>query len=214
MKFIHFWLIVTSMLSISTTPLRPVPDPLPEISFGLMDAAVGVNHQTGTPSGWYTSDVTLHILTPADVLANGKLLPDGQLTIADEGQHQVELQPGPAGRDNLVTQFVNIDKTPPAVTWLTEQNSTVSGDATLSAEVSDQISGICSIQASFNHGHSWESQNFPAPVMGEPGTIRHTTWSAQLEHREFSSKVQVVLLRAQDCAGNVSPGELLVFRVQ
>ena len=215
MKFIHFWLIVTSMLSISTTPLRPAaPDPLPEVSIGLMDAVVGVNSQTGTPSGWYTSDVTLHILTPADVLANGKLLPDGQLTISDEGQHQVELQPGSAGQDNLVTQFVNIDKTPPAVTWITEQNSTVSGDATLNAEVTDQVSGICRIQASFDHGRSWESQDFPAPIMGESGSIQHTTWSADLGSREFSSKAQVVLLRAQDCAGNVSPGELLVFRVQ
>ena len=214
MKFIHFWLIVTSMLSISTTPLRPVPDPMPEISFGLMDATVGVNPQTGTPSGWYTSDVTLHILAPADVLANGKLLRDGQLTISNEGQHQVELQPGPAGRDNKVTQFVNIDKTPPAVTWITEQNSTVSSDSSLSAEVSDQISGICSIQASFDHGRTWESQDFPAPVMGEPGSIQQTTWSADLVSREFSSKMQVALLRAQDCAGNVSPGEIQVINVE
>jgi hypothetical protein len=214
MKFIHFWLIVTSMLSISTTPIKPTPDLAPEIHFGLMDASVGLNPQTGAPSGWYTSDVTIRIVSPIGVLANGKPVQAGQLTLSDEGQHQVEFQPGIGISDNRVTQFLNIDKTSPGITWITEQNSAVSDNSDLSAEITDQVSGICRVEASLDHGKNWERQDFPAPVSGEPGTIGETTWSMHLDTRELSHGVQVALLRAHDCAGNVSPAELLVFRVK
>ena len=79
MNFIRFVLIAISLFSVSA---RPAPDSVfPEITAGLTEAVVGLNPQTGSPSGWYISDVTLHILAPADVLANGKPLPGGQLTL-------------------------------------------------------------------------------------------------------------------------------------
>ena len=212
MKFIRFLLIVISMFSVSA---RPAPDSVfPEITAGLTEAVVGLNPQPGAPSGWYTSDVTLHILAPADVLANGKPLPGGQLTISDEGQHEVELQPGPAGQANTVTQFVSIDKTPPRVTWLTAPQVHGSVSLILDAEITDATSGVCLIEASFDHGATWDGQSFPALAPGKPGDLYETDWSMQLDLLDFPQGAQLVLLRAWDCAGNVSPGEILVVRVE
>lgn len=212
MNFIRLLLIAISLFSVSA---RPAPDVgLPEITAGLTKAVVGLNPQTDAPSGWYTSDVTLQILAPTDVLVNGKPLSGGQLTLSEEGQHQVELQPGPDGSANRVTQLVNIDKTPPRVLWLTAPQVRGSVSLILEAEITDAVSGICLIEASFDHGASWDGQSFPSSAPGKPGDLSATDWSMQLNLLDFPLGAQLVLLRAWDCAGNVSPGEILVFRVE
>ncbi len=98
---------------------------VPEIMAGPLVAEVGISPLTGEPSGWYTSDVIIQVLAPDDVLANGQPMPGGRLTISAEGQQQIELQPGQDGIDNVVTQFVNIDKTAPQVSWITPPNALI-----------------------------------------------------------------------------------------
>lgn len=214
MKLFRFLLIAFSLLPISVQPSFPDSGLVPEIIAGSLEAEAGLSPITHTPSGWYTSEVTIHIIAPADVLANGQPLQDGKLTISEEGRHAVELQPGPLGRDNLVTQFVNIDKTAPRVTWLTEPNSAVSGDMALSADISDAISGICSLEDSLDNGRTWETQFVAVPGAPDAQIIHATTWSLHRDFAEFPKGVQLILLRAHDCAGNTSPGEILVFRVE
>lgn len=187
---------------LSKVPARPTE----EIYLGLGQGTPGEN-------GWIVSNYTLHIISPADALVNGQPLKDGSFTITEDGKHSVELQPGPDGKDNTVTQFINIDKTPPTVKWTTEQNTPLSGWDALTAELSDETSGLCSVESSFDHGQNWDKSNL-APMTPDGVTIFHeTTWSIHRNFRDFPPGVQVVLLRARDCAGNVSPGEILVFRV-
>jgi hypothetical protein len=214
MKFSHFLFLITALLSISATPVGAAPISGPEMTLGRVEATVGLNPQTATPSGWYTSEVALQVLAPADALANGQPVVNGQVTLTEEGQHLVEFQPGPFGAANRVTQFVNIDRTPPRVTWLTEPNPELSGYGTLSAEITDATSGLCSLEWSFNYGDEWESQRLAAPLAGEKSAIQATTWSLSRDFADFPSGAQVLLLRAWDCAGNVSPGELLVVQVK
>jgi hypothetical protein len=183
----------------------PTP-PTEEIYLGLGAGTPGEN-------GWIVSDYTLRVIRPAGALVNGQPLKDGRFTITEDGKHSIELQPGPDGKDNTVTQFIDIDKTPPTVKWTTEQNSAMSGWDALTAELSDETAGLCSVESSFDHGLNWETSNL-APMTSNGVTILHqTTWSIHRDFRNFPPGVQVVLLRARDCAGNVSPGEILVFRV-
>ena len=214
MKLFRTLLLLLSCLPLSIKPFNPSRDMPEEIFAGPLVAQVGLNPVTGTPSGWYTSDVTLNILTPADVLADGKPLPDGQLTISDEGRHEIELQPGPLGQAYIVTQIVDIDKTAPRVTWITEPNSAISGDEALSAEISDATSGICSIEDSLDNGSTWETQFVAVPGSPEMQVIHETNWSLHKDFAGFKKDTLLVLLRAHDCAGNVSPGEILVVRVE
>jgi hypothetical protein len=201
-------------MSVSSGRIDPVNQEIPEIMVGPVIAQVGLNPITHVPSGWYTSDVTIQVDSPKDALANGEPIKDGKLTITDEGRHEIELQPGPLGEANRVTQFVNIDKAVPQVTWLTEPNFAVSGYADLSAEITDAVSGICSIEDSLDNGQSWETQFISLSPSGENPVVLETTWSLHRDFSEFSEGVQLIQLRAHDCAGNVSPGEILVLRVE
>ena len=214
MKFSYFLLTVLSILSLWAKPFKPGPELFNEIIAGPLDAEVGISPLTGAPSGWYTSDVTIHVLAPSNVLANGKSMPGGLLTISDEGQHQIELQPGPAGRDNMVTQFIDIDKTPPTVNWISPINTVVAATSSeLSAEISDRGSGICLVELSIDHGRTWiEGWNAAGFALDE--TIKETTWTYHIGFPEFSEGAHIVILRAQDCAGLVSPGEILVVQVK
>jgi hypothetical protein len=216
MKSIHFLLLalVLALLSISLIPAEVEVGLDPELHLGLLDARAGISPETGKPSGWYTSDVTLRVISPADVLVNGKPLKNGQITLTEEGQHKIVFQLGPTGQTSLGAQFVSIDKTPPRVTWRTVPQGQGSMSLILDAEVQESVSGICAIEASFDHGESWDRQSFPAPAPGKAGDLHETNWSMQLDLFEFSQGAYVVLLRAHDCAGNVSPGEILVFRVE
>ena len=209
-----FLFAVLSLFFHSIEPFHMFPGSVPEIIAGPTLAAVGISPLTGEPSGWYTSDVILQVLAPDDVLANGQPMSGGKLTISTEGQQQVELQPGSEGIDNRVTQFVNIDKTAPQVSWITPPNTLITEQSSLKAEITDELSGICLIEASFDHGSTWESQAFTAPVMGEPGSVHKTVWSRQADFQHLSSQAQVVLLRAHDCAGNLSPADILVVRIK
>ena len=214
MKLFRFLLLALSLLPISVGPFNPGREVIPEIFFGPIQAQVGLSPLTGTPSGWYTSDVTIHILAPADALANGKPVQDGKLTISDEGRHDITFQPGPLGQTNTVTQFVDIDKTAPRVTWQTEPNSAVSGYADLSAEISDETSGICTVEDSLDLGRTWETQFLTVPGSRDTQVIHETGWSLHRNFTDSEKGVFLILLRAHDCAGNVSPGEILVVRVE
>jgi hypothetical protein len=200
-------LMIGGLAVTEPTPASGLPsEPTEEIYLGLGEATPGEN-------GWIVSDYTIRIISPVDALVNGQPLKDGRFTITGDGRHSVELQPGPNGQGNTVTQFINIDKTPPKVEWTTEHNAAMSGWDALTAELSDETAGLCSVESSFDHGQNWDSHNL-APMTPDGVTILHeTTWSIHRDFRDFPPGVQVVLLRARDCAGNVSPGEILVFRV-
>lgn len=196
-------LAVTEPVPASGLPSKPTE----EIYLGLGEGTPGEN-------GWIVSDYTFHVISPADALVNGEPLKDGSFTITTDGRHSVDLQPGPGGKNNTVTQFIDIDKTPPTVKWITEQNVAVSGWDALSANLADETSGLCGVESSFDHGQHWDTSDL-APMTPDGVEIRHeTTWSIHENFRDSSPGVQVVLLRARDCAGNVSPGEILVFRVE
>ncbi len=214
MNFFRFLLLALALLRVAVGPFSPGRETVPEIIAAPLEAEVGLSPLTGTPSGWYTSDVTLQILAPANVLANGQPLRDGKLTIREEGRHAVEFQPGPSGRDNRVTQFVDIDKTAPRVTWLTKPNSAFAGYGELSAEINDATSGLCSLDYSLDYGRSWETQVLVLPGTRNFQPIQTTTWSLHRDFREFSKGLQLIQLRAHDCAGNSSPDEILFFRVE
>jgi hypothetical protein len=212
MKLFRFLLLAIAFLPISVGPFDRGRQAVPEIIAGPLVASVGVSPITGKPSGWYTSDVTIHILAPADTLANGKPLQNGKLTISDEGQHDIELQPGPFGKANTVTQNVDIDKTAPQVTWISELNSAVPGFAALSAEITDATSGICSIDDSLDNGRSWETQFLVQPGSPDAEVVHTTIWSLHRDFSAFKNGPLVIILRAHDCAGNLSPGEILVIQ--
>jgi hypothetical protein len=204
-------LVLTMIGSLAASDYSPVvripTDPGEELYLGLGEGTPGKN-------GWVVSDFTIHVISPTDTLVNGKPLQDGRFTITSDGRHSVELQPGPSGQENTVTQFINIDKTAPTVEWTTQQNAVVSDLDTLIADLSDETSGLCGVESSFDHGQNWEVNNL-APMTPNGVTIHHEmAWSIHEDFRGFPPGAQVVLLRARDCAGNASPGEILVFRVE
>ena len=200
--------LLLTYLTIFLSPLTPGASP--EIFLGPLQAEAGISPITGQASGWYKSDVTIQVIAPADVLANGQPLPGGFLTITEEGRHQVELQPGPTGVDNLVTQFVDIDKTAPQVIWLSEPNSIVSENDSLSAKITDPVSGVCSVESSLDNGRSWEKQIIPFNIE----TRNEVIVSIRKDFSKFQAGARVALLLARDCAGNSSPAEVLVIRVR
>lgn len=203
--------ILPLLLTYLTFFLSPLtPGASPEIFLGPLQAEAGVSPITGQPSGWYTTDVTIQVLAPEDVLANGRPLADGLLTITEEGRHQVELQPGPTGADNKVTQFVDIDKSAPQVTWLSKPNSVVSEKDTLSAKITDAVSGVCSIESSLDNGLNWEKQIIPLNIE----TRNEVIVSIRRDFSKIQTGARVALLLARDCAGNSSPAEILVIRVR
>jgi len=206
--FLCLLVVALSLIATIPAPAAGVPaTPTEEIYLGLGEGVAGEN-------GWVVSDYIAHVISPADTLVNGKPVQDGQYKITSDGRHRIEFQPGPSGQANTITQFVYIDKTAPTVTWTTEQNVFVSGWATLDAELSDETSGLCSVEASFDHGQSWDVSNL-APMTPNGVTIHHeTTWSISRSFKDFPKGAQVILLRARDCAGNVSPGEILVIRIE
>lgn len=214
MNLFRFLFLALFILPLSPGPIKPAETVAPEIFAGLVDAQVGLCPLTGAPSGWYTSDVTIHILAPIDALADGKPIPGGKLTITSEGHHEIKLQPNPLSQANLVTQIVDIDKTPPRVTWLTGPNVAIVAGSTLNAEISDATSGICSIEASLDFGQTWERQFAAAPGFPEAQVLHETNWSLRWDSARMAGEMQLIQLRAHDCAGNVSPGEILVVRVQ
>jgi len=215
-KKLHLFILCILFITVGLTasdyaPAVRIPtEPGEELYVGLGEGTAGEN-------GWVVSDFTIHVISPADALVNGQPLRDGRFTVSSDGRHSIELQPGPFGQRNTVTQFINIDKTAPVVEWITEQNGSVSGWTALSAEISDETSGLCSVESSFDHGLHWEMHNL-APMTPDGVVISHeTTWSIHEDFRgspQGGQGAQVVLLRARDCAGNVSPGEILVIRVE
>jgi hypothetical protein len=106
------------------------------------------------------------------------------------------------------------DQTIPGVTWITPFNTEVSTNfQNLEADIADAESGICIVEISQDNGRSWtEAWNARSFPWNEP--LNQTSWSYSDDFSAFSAGTHVVLLRAQDCVGNVSPGEILVVRVK
>ena len=204
MKLVRIFLTFIALLSISAS--SPAPESVEDqgVNAGFTVATTGLN-------GWYTSNLTVYAVSP--VLANGKLLHPGEsITISDEGEQSIEFtSPDGASR---ATQLSRIDKTLPTVTWNSVHNTEVTATASgLSAEIADAGSGVCLVQLSTDNGRSWiEGWSAVGFALTEP--IKETTWTYHDGFPEFVSGSHVVILRAQDCAGNFSVGEILVVRVK
>jgi hypothetical protein len=166
-----------------------------------MEAVVG-------HSGWYTSNVTLH--TAAFIEPN-IMAPVANILVEREGSNEVSI---PDGLGGTATQIVNIDKTPPSVNWNTPFNTEATASSSeLSADIKDQASGICLVELSIDNGQNWiEGWNSAGFALNEP--VKETTWTYHPGFPEFDKGAHSVILRAHDCAGNISPGEILVVRVK
>ena len=204
MKLVRMFLTFIALLLISAT--SPAPESVEDqgVNAGFTVATTGLN-------GWYTSNLTVYAVSP--VLANGKLLHPGEsITVSDEGAQSIEFA-SPDG-ENTATQLARIDKTLPTVTWNSVHNAEVTATAPgLSAEIVDAGSGVCLVQLSTDHGRSWiAGWNAAGFSLTEP--IKETTWTYHDGFPEFASGSHVVILRAQDCAGNFSVGEILVVRMK
>ena len=204
MKLVRMFLTIIALLSISAS--SPAPESIAEqgVDAGFTVATTGLN-------GWYTSNLTVYAVT--QVVANGKLLHPGEsITVSDEGDQRIEFA-SPDG-ESTATQLMRIDKTLPTVTWNSIHNTEVTATSSgLSAEIADAGSGVCLVQFSTDNGRSWiEGWSAAGFNLAEP--IKETTWTDHNGFPEFSSGSHVVILRAQDCAGNFSVGEILVVRVK
>jgi hypothetical protein len=199
MKLLKIFLVaMLTLFSISAS--APVDAPIVDAGLTLADA--GLN-------GWYVSDVNIYAVSP--VVANGQYLQTGsKLTISAEGEQEIEFAT-PDGQ-NTAIQIVRIDKTPPTVTWISPINTKVTASySDLQAEISDAGSGVCRVELSVDHGSSWiEGWNAGGFALDE--MVRETTWTYHPGFPEFSEGSQVVILRAIDCAGNISAGEILVVK--
>jgi hypothetical protein len=194
--FFHLMSVAFAALSLSTSaPAQP-----PLIVSG-MDAVVG-------NSGWYTSNV---IIYTAAFIDPNIVAPVGDILVEHEGTNEVLI---PDGLGGTTTQIVNIDKTPPSVNWNTPSNTAITaGSSVLSADIKDQISGVCLVELSIDNGQSWiEGWNSTAFALNEP--VKETTWIYHPSFPEFDNGAHNVILRAHDCAGNISPGEILVVQVK
>jgi len=211
MKPLHVLLLVLYFLGFAIQPLDSAPDTFgkpPEID-PVMDAGFGVA-RVGA-NGWYTSDWTVYAVSP--VLANGRLLQPGKsLTVSDEGEHIIKYA-SPDGQ-STAEQIIRIDKTPPQVTWITPLNFEVTAKSSgLSADISDSGSGICLVELSSDNGRSWiEGWNAAGFALSEP--IHETTWAYHDGFPNLDEGGHVMIARARDCAGNLSPGEILVVQVK
>ena len=149
--------------------------------------------------------------TPPKVAADGisQPLPPGAILTTDSNNHLHITFPAPQGRFTAES-----DQTPPGVTWITPFNTEVATNfQNLEADIADAESGICIVEVSLDNGRSWtEAWNSNSFPQDEP--ITQTSWSYSDDFSAFSAGAHVVLLRARDCVGNVSPGELLVVRVK
>jgi hypothetical protein len=211
MKLVRMFLMIIALLSISASSPAPAPVQAaePGVDAGFSVATTGLN-------GWYISDWTVYAVSP--VLANGKLLQPGEsLTISAEGEQSIEfVSPDYSAvhGQSTATQLARIDKTPPTVTWISSLNTVVTATSSdVSANIADRGSGICLIELSIDHGRSWiEGWNAAGFALGEP--VLATTWTYHFGFPDLDKGAHVVILRAHDCAGNISPGELLVVRVK
>ena len=205
MKLLRMFLTIAALLSISATSSVPVQGAEEQgVDAGFTVATTGLN-------GWYTSNLTVYAVSP--VLANGKLLHPGEsITVSDEGEQSIEFAI-PDG-ENTATQLARIDKTLPTVTWNSIHNAEVTATTSgLSAEIADAVSGVCLVQLSTDNGRSWiEGWNAAGFALDEP--VKQTTWTYHDGFPEFATGSHVVILRAQDCAGNFSAGEILTVRVK
>ena len=98
------------------------------------------------------------------------------------------------------------------MTWVSQINTEVTASySDLQAEISDAGSGVYRVELSVDHGSSWvEGWNAASFALDE--MVRETTWTYHIGFPEFSEGSQVVILRAIDCAGNISAGEILVVK--
>ena len=204
MKLVRIFLTFIALLSISAS--SPAPESVEDqgVNAGFTVATTGLN-------GWYTSNLTVYAVSP--VLANGKLLHPGEsITILDEGEQSIEFA-SPDG-ESTATQLARIDKTLPTVTWNSIHNTEVTATTSgLSAEIADAGSGVCLVQLSTDNGRNWiEGWNAAGFALTE--SIKETTWTYHDGFPDFASGSHVVILRAQDCAGNFSVGEILVVRMK
>jgi hypothetical protein len=201
MKLLKIFLVAMLTLFSISAAQPPVGD-VSVVDAGLTLAQAGLN-------GWYVSDVNIYAVSP--VVANGKYLrPGSKLTISNEGEQEIEFVT-PDGQITAI-QFVRIDKTPPTVTWVSPINTEVTASySDLQAEISDAVSGVCRVEMSTDHGSSWvEGWNAASFALDE--MVRETTWTYHPGFPEFAEGSQVVILRAIDCAGNISAGEILVVK--
>lgn len=204
MKLVRILLTIIALFSISAS--SPAPESVEDqgVNAGFTVATTGLN-------GWYTSSLTVYAVSP--VLANGKLLHPGEsITVSDEGEQSIEF--ASPGGEGTATQLARIDKTLPTVTWNSVHNAEVTATSSgLSAEIGDTGSGVCLVQLSTDNGRSWiEGWNAEGFNLAE--SIKETTWTYHDGFPEFTSGSHVVILRAQDCAGNFSVGEILVVRMK
>lgn len=148
--------------------------------------------------------------TPPGITADGisQPLPPGAILTTDSNNHLQIIFPAPQGRYTAES-----DQTPPGVTWITPFNTEVATNfQNLEADIADAESGICIVEVSLDYGRSWtEAWNANSFPWREP--LTQTSWSYSDDFSAFSDGAHVVLLRARDCVGNVSPGEILVVRV-
>jgi len=165
-----------------------------------MDAVVG-------QAGWYTSDVILHTASFID--------PDITISVDDirvdhEGFNEV---PIPDGMGGTAIQLINIDKTAPSVRWNSLPYSEVTAKTSgLSAEIADQGSGICLVELSTDHGRTW-IEGWNAVGFALKDVVKESTWSYHFGFPEFDNGPHTLLLRARDCAGNISQGESLIVKM-
>jgi hypothetical protein len=149
--------------------------------------------------------------TPPGVAADdiSQPLPPGAILTTDSNNHLHITFPAPPGRFTAEG-----DQTPPGVTWITPFNTEVTTKfQNLEADITDAESGICVVEISLDNGQSWtEAWNANSFPQDEP--ITQTFWSYSDDFSAFSAGAHVVQVRAQDCVGNVSPGEILIVRVK
>jgi len=157
-------------------------------------------------NGWHISDRSNYAISQ---LRENSRLPRTGHGLPDSGQ----IQPNnPYLRVDTTNRHIQpgIDITPPLVIWNSPLNTEVTDSISgISAEITDRDSGVCLVQISSDNGRSWENgwdaQDF---ILNE--VVKETTWTYHPGFPEFTRGAHIVILRAQDCDGNTSPGEILV----
>jgi hypothetical protein len=195
MKFFRLILIAAmTLISTSATPGRD-------------ELSTSITNDASMPPGPNPATVANF---PVDAnLPAGETLPPDVILTTDANNHLHITFPRPQGRYS-----VESDTTPPTVTWITRFNTEVDTKfQNLEADIADAESGLCVVEISLNNGQNWtEAWNANSFPWREP--LTQTTWSYSDDFSAFSDGAHVVLLRARDCVGNVSPGEILVVRVK
>ncbi len=151
-------------------------------------------------NGWYISDVQADVIASdmgsgiasSTISDNGALPQSSPITLLDGVHHLQFTTTDDAGNSVTASETINVDETLPSVSINSpSQNTVVIGLQNITGQVSDDTSGIATLEISFDGGNKWT----PLPPA--------SNWSYPFSSASLANGALTIMARDEDNAGNI-----------